>query len=232
MTKKMFYCLSLSLLFLQGVLAQKDKDSLIMNLHLKFGEQNLDLGKKYVSKNSDTLSIDLFKFYLSNIQIQYADKTIFNEDNSYHLVDIGSPNSLRIPICKLKNKTIESVIFTIGIDSLTSVSGALSGDLDPTKGMYWAWQSGYINMKMEGKSSSCKTRKNEFQFHIGGYLKPNYAMRKVILQSFSVVSNLDILVDVSVLFAKISLSETNSIMIPGKLAMEIADFSSKMFKLE
>lgn len=232
MTKKMFYCLSLSLLFLQGVLAQKDKDSLIMNVHLKFGEQNLELGKKYVSKNSDTLSIDLFKFYLSNIQIQFTDKTLVNENNSYHLVDIESPNSLRIPICKTTNKTIESVIFSIGIDSLTNVSGALAGDLDPTKGMYWAWQSGYINMKMEGRSSSCKTRKNEFQFHIGGYLKPNYAMRKVILQSSSVVSNLDILVDVSELFSKISLSETNSIMIPGKLAMEIADFSSNMFKLE
>ena len=47
---------------MQGVLAQKDKDSLIMNVHLKFGEQNLELGKKYVSKNSDTLSIDLFRY--------------------------------------------------------------------------------------------------------------------------------------------------------------------------
>ena len=61
-----------------------------------------------------------------------------------------------IPFSKLK--------FQLGIDSLTNVSGAMGGDLDPTKGMYWTWQSGYINMKIEGKSNSCKTRKNQFQF--------------------------------------------------------------------
>ena len=35
-----------------------------------------------------------------------------------------------------------------------------------------------------------------------------------------------------ILFSKIFLSETNSIMIPGKKAMEIADFSTDMFKIE
>lgn len=232
----MFLCLSCSLLFLQVVLAQSERDSLVMRLQPKFGKQNLELGRNYISQNSDTISIDLFKFYISNVQIQFTDKTIFNQENSYHLVDIESLNSLRIPICKFSNKSIETVIFSIGIDSLTNVSGAQADDLDPTKGMYWAWQSGYINMKIEGKSSSSNTeasgRKNEFQFHIGGYLKPNYAMRKVILHSASVVSNLDVTVDISEIFSKISLSKTNSILIPGKPAMEIADFSSKMFKLE
>jgi hypothetical protein len=232
MTKKVLFSFITCLLFLQVVSAQKEMDSLIMNFHLKFGKQNLELEKKYVSKNNDTLSIDVFKFYLSNIQIQYADKTTFDEANSYHLVDIENPNTLRIPICKTTDKTIESVFFAIGIDSITNVSGALAGDLDPTKGMYWAWQSGYINMKIEGKSSSCKTRKNEFQFHIGGYLKPNYAMRKVILSPAATVSNLDLSVNISELFSKIFLSKTNSIMIPGKKAMEIADFSTDMFKIE
>ena len=106
----------------------------------------------------------------------------------------------------------------------------MAGDLDPTKGMYWAWQSGYINMKMEGKSSSCKTRKNEFQFHIGGYMKPNYAMRKVELVSKN--QNLNITIDVAEFFSELKLSETNSIMIPGKKAMKLADYSIKMFKIE
>jgi hypothetical protein len=103
----------------------------------------------------------------------------------------------------------------------------MSGDLDPTKGMYWAWQSGFINMKIEGKSSSCKMRKNAFQFHIGGYLKPNYAIRTIELKPIN--SNLEINVDIAQFFKNIQLSEINSIMIPGTKAMEIADETVKMF---
>jgi hypothetical protein len=34
----------------------------------------------------------------------------------------------------------DQIQFQLGIDSLTNVSGAMGGDLDPTKGMYWTWQ--------------------------------------------------------------------------------------------
>jgi hypothetical protein len=43
---------------------------------------------------------------------------------------------------------------------------------------------------------------------------------------------LNIKVDLAKLFSKIALSEINSIMIPGKQAMEIADKSIQMFSLE
>lgn len=232
MIKKTFISLCLSFLFFQIAVAQNEKDSLVMNLHLKFGKQDLELNKKYVSVKKDTLQIDLFKFYISSISVQYSDKTVYSQENSYHLVDIENTNSLQIPLCKNKNSVINKVVFNIGIDSSASVSGALAGDLDPTKGMYWAWQSGYINMKIEGKSSSCKTRKNEFQFHIGGYLKPNYSMRKIVLEPKNPTSSIEINVDIASLFSEIAVSKTNSIMIPGKQAMEIADYSTKMFTTE
>lgn len=233
MTKVLFIPLLFGLLFIPIAAAQKENDSLVLNLHLKFGKQNLVLDKKYISENKDTLTLDLVKFYISGISVLYSDKTVFKSKNKGHLVSIENLNSQRISIYPKKNTPIETVFFNIGLDSLTSVSGALSGDLDPEKGMYWAWQSGYINMKIEGQSSSCLTRKNRFQFHIGGYLKPNYAIRKVTLSPMQTVSNstIDINVDVAVLFLNMELSKTNSVMIPGKPAMEMADDSVKMFYL-
>ncbi|WP_300565591.1 MbnP family protein [Flavobacterium sp.] len=207
--------------------AQNQKDSLTFDLKIKWSEFPLELSKTYISKNKDTLQLDQLKFYLSDIQIQFDDNSIFREGKS-HLIDIENLNSLSIPICKNNKKAISKILFSIGVDSLASVSGALSGDLDPSKGMYWAWQSGYINMKIEGTSSSCKTRKRAFHFHIGGYLEPNYAMRKIALQPKD--NNLEIIMDMAVLFENVSLSENNSIMIPGKKAMELADISAKMFK--
>jgi hypothetical protein len=230
--KKIGLFICITSLFVQLSFAQNAKDSLVMHLHLKFDNQDFEWNKKYISAKNDSLQIDLFKFYISSISVEFSDGSIFTEQNSYHLIDSENPKSLQIPLCLNKKSSIKKVVFNLGIDSLASTSGALGGDLDPTKGMYWAWQSGYINLKIEGKSSSCKTRKNEFQFHIGGYLKPNYAMREIVLEPNNRTSTLDINADLAAIFSEIALSKTNSIMIPGKQAMEIADFSVKMFTLK
>jgi hypothetical protein len=231
MRKKVFGFI-ISILLVQGLFAQENKDSLVFQFHPTFGKVPLQMNKKYSTTNGDTLQINLFKIYVSEISVHYSDKTLFKQKNSYHLIDFEDANSLTIPLCEKTTKAITEISFNIGIDSLANVSGALSGDLDPTKGMYWAWQSGYINMKIEGISPSCKTRKNAFQFHIGGYLKPNNALRKVVIKLKSVSSFIPISIDLAQIFSNVTLSKTNSIMIPGTKAMEIADYSVTMFTIE
>ncbi|MEO8516954.1 MAG: MbnP family protein, partial [Flavobacterium sp.] len=218
-----------ALLFVTIATAQNKKDSLFIRFNLKWKNEPLEINKTYHSK-TDSLQLTTFKFYVSGVRIEFEDSSFFIEKNSFHLVDIEDLNSLRIPIFEKINKKIIKVTFNIGIDKETSTSGALSGDLDPTKGMYWAWQSGYINMKIEGKSSSCKTRKNDFQFHLGGYLEPYYAMRKIEINTNSNATNdYYINVDASKLFQTIDLSKENSVMIPGLKAMKLSDYSKEMF---
>ena len=213
------------------VFSQSKSDSLAVNFQLEFNTLPLELHKNYISKVNDTLSIETFRCYISDIKIQYADNSVFSQKNSYHLLDFDRPNSFLIPITKKNDKLISKIIFNVGIDSLTNTSGAMAGDLDPIKAMYWAWQSGYINMKIEGKSSSCKSRKNGFQFHIGGYLQPNYAMREVEI-NVNRNDTINIGIDLNDFFYNIQLSKINSIMIPCKTAMELADFSVNMFHLK
>ena len=230
MIKKHLLIVLLSFLFIPSIFAQNKKDSLVMQFHFKFQDTPLVLNKKYLSQNQDTLQISLLKLYITNIEIQFEDQSVFQQPNSVHLLDIEDLSSLRLPLSKNENKSIAKVSFQIGIDSTTSTSGALSGDLDPTKGMYWAWQSGYINMKIEGTSASCKTRKNQFQFHIGGYKQPFYAMRKVVVAPHH--NNLDIAIDVAAFFSELQLATTNAVMIPGKQSITLADTSVKMFRVE
>lgn len=217
-------------IFCFQVFSQSKNDSLAVNFRLEFDKLPLQLNKKYVSAGHDTLSVETFRCYISNIEIQYEDQSTFIQKNSYHLLDAEKPNSFLIPITKKSDKQIAKITFNIGIDSITNTSGAMAGDLDPVKGMYWAWQSGYINMKIEGKSSSCKTHKNEFQFHIGGYLQPYYAMRKM---KFSLDKKADddinIGIDLYRFFSNLELKETNSVMIPGKEAMRLLNYCDKMF---
>ncbi len=229
MIKNYFYFL-ICFLFFQSSSAQKEKDSLVLRLIPTFGANPLNLNQNYLSEKKDSLQITQFKFYISDLQITFSDNSVFTKNERYNLIDIENPKSLRLPLCKKNGKVVTRIVFNIGIDSTTSVSGALTGDLDPSNGMYWAWQSGYINMKMEGKSASCKTRKNEFQFHIGGYMQPFYAIRKVDLYPIS--QNLEVTVDVAEIFSKLYLSDMSSIMIPSKKAMQLADYSVNMFKTE
>jgi hypothetical protein len=231
MTKKKYFVFLLSFILFHNVYSQVKEDSLVMQIHLKYGTTPLKLQNKYLS-NTDTLEIEAFKFYVSNIEIQFADRTRIKPKNNYHLINIENSNSFSIPIAAKQNKVISKVTFNIGVDSIASVSGALAGDLDPANGMYWAWQSGYINMKIEGKSNSCKTRKNQFHFHLGGYLKPNNALRKVALETTESSENISIAVDLEKLFSEIVLSKTNSIMIPGPQAMMLSDLATKMFAIE
>lgn len=186
----------------------------------------------FVSKNGDSIQFDNIRFYLSNIQFEMGDKTLIKDTVKAHLIDIFEPTTLKIALKNMGFSKIKAMRFNIGIDSLTNVSGALSGDLDPQKGMYWAWQSGYINMKIEGRSPQCKNRKNVFQYHIGGYLPPFYAMRQLEMplnQTYTEGVNLHI--DFSKFFENITIPIQNSIMMPCREAMQLADYSTSMFSI-
>jgi hypothetical protein len=218
-----------------GLSAQNKTDSLYVNVNLKFNQEDFKLNSNYVSSQKDTLSFETVKFYLTGFQLEFKDNSIYKETNSYHLIDVENPETMQFSISNHINKEIKAIKFNIGVDSLSSVSGAMEGDLDATKGMYWAWQSGFINFKIEGQSPSCKTRKNKFQFHVGGYLEPYYAMRSVNINfnyNFKGKNQINLVMDLGKLFSEISLKETNTIMIPGKEAIKIADLSTKLFSIE
>ena len=214
-----------------------------IKMHFKpvFGAEKLILDdKQYVTANSDTVSISTFRFYISQIQFVFDDGSTYEEPNSVHLLDAEKEESLSFDFKNVSDKPIRFVTYNIGVDSLANVSGALTGALDPILGMYWAWNTGYINAKMEGKSSSCKTKKNVFEFHIGGYLSPFCALRRVKLPCVFPLTprggtvgtgEFVVEVDVSQWFTHIKLAETNSVLLPNKMAMSVADDYAQMFRM-
>ena len=194
-----------------------------------YGSKNLDLKDSVFSSNdSSHLKIEVLKFYISKIKLMNDGKIVFEESNSFHLVDAAKSSSLIIP---LKNKQIvdfDELVFSLGIDSITNVSGAMGGDLDPTSGMFWTWQSGYINFKLEGKSNFCNTPKNEFQFHLGGYSQPNCAMQNL---NFKVKSSkaIKLNLDIQKLLMQIDLASVNHIMSPRTEAVMLSRIVANAF---
>jgi hypothetical protein len=95
--------------------------------------------------------------------------------------------------------------------------------------MYWAWNSGYIHLKMVGKSSIAQSKKNEFEFHLGGYRKPNETYFDVTLP----IKGNNLKLNLKPLFLNhIDFNKTTQIMIPGEAAKTITSAASNLFSIE
>ncbi len=133
--------------------------------------------KNYVTQNGDTFKVNYFKYYISNIKLIKSDNTVFAEDNSYHLLDHSKPTSLILNIANIPAGSYNKMQFMIGVDSMRCCSGAQMGDLDPAKGMFWDWDSGYIMAYLGGSSPQSTGSNNSISFQSIGFKGVNNVIR-------------------------------------------------------
>lgn len=222
--------ISLLLLFM-GTSTILPAQETVSNLHfqLTYDGSPLALGKQYYSPTSaDSVKFSTVRFYLSDLTFYHDDQLITALEKKYLLVDAAVPASQTI---SWSNKTVlkaNRLRFNLGIDSLTNAAGAMGGDLDPVNGMYWSWQSGYINVKIEGSSPVCPSRNQRFQFHLGGYQAPYNNLQEIML-FVDETPDLTIEIPIDKLLSRINLSEVYQIMSPGQKAIELAALFSSTF---
>ena len=195
----------------------------------------------YTNSFGEKYLITKLKYYVTNVSLQNGHTSI-KENNSYHLIDESEKESQVINF-SIPGGDYSSLQFLLGVDSLHNVSGAQTDDLDPAKGMFWTWNSGYVMAKLEGNSPNSTLVNNKFEFHIGGFsglynvLKqvrldfPGKAFHVVPGKTYEIIINADINTwwqhphDVKI-------SEHASITTPGKYAKEISDNYVNMFHIE
>jgi len=220
------------------IVGQNKASVLKIRLLPVFGNVPLELNGPYYHLNSkDSTKIKTFKFYLSNLELEAENGKLFFEKNSYHLIDAEETESTEF------TTVVESADYiyfncSIGVDSAKNTAGILSGDLDPVKGMFWAWNTGYIAAKLEGVSPLCKTKGQEFDFHVGGYMYPFNSFRKMRFQlpvgkfKQGKTTVIELFADVSEWLKDVDLKVMNHIVVPGKEAMKMADNYKAMLKIK
>ena len=211
----------LLLFFATQLLLGQSKDEKKLNIAFYFQKQKLEKGKYYRSIQGDTLSFDKVKCYFSEITWLQDDGDTIAQQKYPQLVDWEAPPSLAVPDALIKNGS-GFLQFTVGVPYAYNVNGVFEGDLDPVKGMYWAWQSGFIFVKIEGKSPNCTTYKNQFLFHLGGFSTETNALTRVNLPVTFNSSQLSI--DLSYLFDNIKVRKTNAVMSPSAEAVQLANY--------
>lgn len=135
----------------------------------------------YKNEFGQTYNISNFKYYISNIElISEKGKTIHSKE--YFLINEDEPTSKKITLSSIPEGNYTSIRFMIGVDSLHNCKGAQSGALDPVNAMFWTWNTGYIFMKLEGKSSASTATGKTIEYHIGGYKEPSNCIKTITLK--------------------------------------------------
>jgi hypothetical protein len=166
----------------------------------------------------DTFVFSMFKCYVGDVQ-WFGGGKLLRRDSRYHLLTFGEGNrepALEIPA------GADALTFTLGVDSATTMEAAMLGDLDPALGMFWTWQSGYIQVKTEGAMMDSLGRKFPFEYHLGGFMPPYQTARRL---RFSVppAQPVSVCIDLACWFASIDVRRHPRVMSPGKTGTHMMD---------
>ncbi|MCB0738329.1 MAG: hypothetical protein KDC92_12500 [Bacteroidetes bacterium] len=190
-----------------------------------YNGQPLVLNDTLLDEDSNQFTISAFRFYVGEIKLFYNEFEV-GYDSNYHLIDIEKPQSQSLIFNTDKPLKFNKVEFVLGVDSATSNSGAMGGDLDPTKGMYWTWNSGYINFKLEGRHAKCYSRNKEFAYHLGGYASPFATAVAVRVP----VKNGEVSFELSDFVNELQFNAEPRVMSPGIRAKSLSKTAATCFK--
>ncbi|MEP7318393.1 MAG: MbnP family protein [Panacibacter sp.] len=219
---------------------QASSPKLIINFKSMAGDKLLQQDSVYTNAFGESFSVSTFKYYISNIVLLDAssgEKQFYKDQ--YFLIDEADSATKQIELTTTLN-SISSLQFLLGVDSLKNVSGVQTGNLDPAKGMFWIWNSGYVMAKLEGNSPVAKTPQHAFSYHVGGYKKNEQTAKhielalpqKLLLENAA--TQVTIQANVMAWFNavnEIKITTSSFCHEPGTLAVKLADNYSKMFSV-
>jgi hypothetical protein len=113
------------------------------------------------------------KFYMGGIDAINARTHKKKLIHGVVLVNLEDEKSLLWNLHLASRDRIDTLQIQVGIDSLQHADAAYLADLDPINSMYWSWQSGFIQLKLEGTwYGSGKNIGTPVEWHLGGYRYP------------------------------------------------------------
>jgi len=203
------------------------------------GNRPFHFDSSYVNAAGESFQITKCLFYISNFSVTYSDGKKAKMPASYFLIDLSDSSSCRIQL-PIENKKIQSLHFLLGIDSATNVKGIQKGVLDPVRGMFWTWNTGYVMAKMEGISPASTMPGKKFSYHVGGFAGNQNVVKSIDLnlsgnQPINKEHSLVLLADLIHWFngpSPLSIAAQPTCHSPGELAQKIAGNYQSMFSLQ
>jgi len=197
------------------------EDSLSVEVQVIFQQQPVHVQEEDTDSTPlDSIQWNTVQFYLYCQLINNASPTNSFLPANYKLINLEEKSSQQFKIGKPSNAN--QLQITLGIDQKTSEQGVLGGALDPVNGMYWTWQSGYINVKLEGIHPSISTKDKHFSYHLGGYRAPFLAANTKDFSIEPACKKVVLKLDLTPFFELASQLTTYRLMSPGQTAVRLS----------
>ncbi|MEM9023312.1 MAG: MbnP family protein [Bacteroidota bacterium] len=217
--------LCLALCAQEGVFAQAEASAFTLVFQPQFQQSNLVVDE---TRPPDSLDITAFRCYISAVALWRDGRAVWSEPESYHLLDAAKPASMQLALNVPDGLEFDALHFLMGIDSATSMAGAFGGDLDPTLGMYWTWQSGYIHFKLEGFHPASGNPDRSFGLHLGGYQGPYATVQPVALPCAN-TRKLRVGINLDQFLQQANLAEHPSVLSEGERSRQLSVLMAQLF---
>lgn len=122
----------------------------------------------------EDFTVRKLRYYLSNVRLRRDDGQWFaapgkpESSEGYHLIDAAVPASQQFDIAQVPPGRYTGIEFLLGIDAARNHAGAQTGTLDPARGLFWSWKTGYIFFAFEGHSPQSRDGARALTYHVGG----------------------------------------------------------------
>lgn len=206
------------------------QSSLDLLFRATYGGKTIGLEQPLRTAGGDSLALHSLRMYLGHFVVVQNGQAAPAGADEYFLPDLEEPASLHLHLDLPTGGRFDSLRFELGVDSLTNTGDVRGGALDPTRGMYWTWQSGYINVKLEGFCSRSAARNHDFQFHLGGYLPPHATVQTVQL-ALPGSGRAVLALDLEPFFRQVDWAARHHIMSPSAEAGKLSAVLSQSFRL-
>ncbi len=210
--------------------------SLIIQFRAYVHGERLQMNKNYKTPFGEEFEISRFRFYVGKLSPLYTESGFQAvTDRRYQLIDFSDSSSTSIRIPAFAGSACNGIQFELGVDSADQIRGAQSGVLDPVRGMYWTWNSGYQSFKIEGSSPVSMQPSHMMAYHIGGYRYPNSTVWKIKINTtneevFRISNENRIIVEVPVELdyffdgpMPLHIRETPACTTPGDMARKLSE---------
>jgi hypothetical protein len=219
-----------------------DSFNLSINFTPVVGAVKLSFDSTYTNFWNEPYSVSAFKFYVCKFDLMNTESGAVYHINpdKYFLINAADSATWSVKLSSIPFR-YNRISFLIGVDSIRNVSGAQTGELDPAKGMFWTWNSGYIMAKLEGNSALSSLTNKKFEYHIGGFKGTESVLRKPALllpsgQFSEVVTNkkstIFINANINAWFYnphELRIKNNPACTTPGLMAKHISENYSRMF---
>ena len=118
----------------------------------------------YLTASDDLVRINHLKYYVSEVRLRRRDSSYWTAPGRAVLLDAGRRDTFAlrgVPAGEYVELT-----FTIGLDSVTNARTDWGGDLAPAHEMFWAWNTGYKFLSLEGQWLGT-TPAGIIEYHVG-----------------------------------------------------------------